>query len=125
MATFDDLIAEASPALAEVEWPVTEGKSWATSIIIPADLTGVTGECKALEAVDGPEVIEITVSVSSTDPDAGVVTLTAEPPDTDGVAGDSPGRKRVCPFYLTLTKGTQKVAVWGVQESRLIISQGE
>lgn len=124
MADFTDVIAEASPALVRAKWEVTEGKSWRTSILIPADLTGVSGTAVAMSKVDGSVVVTFSVDVDVIDSDWSSVTLTAEPSNTAGTAGSGSQRKRVCPMYLTLNKGSEKADVFGVQESYLIISQG-
>lgn len=127
--SFDLLVKDAAPALAIVEGKATEGRSWDFGPIgiydsndDPVDLTGVTAQARAFDAIDGTLLLTFTVTIGGTDNNE--VTLTATPTDTAGKAGDSK-RPRICPWHLTLTNAaSRKVDAWGVQDSVLIISQG-
>lgn len=124
--TFNDLVRAAQPALCVAPAAATEGKSWEFPIEIVGfdgtapDLTGVAAVARVFSKIGGTVLLTFTTSIT-----ANVVTLTATPTDTAGLAGTG-SNPRQCPWHLTLTNGAgRKFDVWGVQSSTLSIYQGD
>lgn len=131
MATFDQLVTDAQPALMVAMGEATEGRSWDFSVILydadgdeydmPTLMSGGTGVCEVLDDIDGA----VLVTMSVTFPGGGQVRWTAAPGVTADIGGTSKIKRR-CPWHLTLTNSAaRQLDVFGVQDSRLVISQGE
>lgn len=123
--TFNDLVRAAQPALCSAPAAATEGLSWEWAFELVGadgsapDLTGVSAVCRVLSKIDGTVVLTLTTSIT-----ANVVTVTATPASTVGLAGTG-SSPRQCVWHLTLTNGAgRKLDVFGVQTSPFNIHQG-
>lgn len=131
MSTFDQLVTDAQPALFTAMGEATEGRSWDFSVILydadgveydmPTLMSGGSSVCEVLDDIDGTVLVTMLVTF----PSGGQVKWTAPPSDTAGTGGAGKIKRR-CPWRMTLTNAaSRQVEVFGSQDSRLIISQGE
>lgn len=126
MATFDDLLTDAQPALVKYAiGEMTEGRDWSAKFELvdatdsPIDLQalGVTGECVIYDKrPNGSVVLSPSVTITGSN-----ITISATKAATAGkAAGKS---QRDCPWRFTLTETAtgRSCDVWGVRDSGISI----
>jgi hypothetical protein len=119
-----DLVLRAQPRLADINWDVTEGRTWRLDITDindaagdPVDLTSATVVCKVITDVDGGDVLTL-------DTTGGLGTLTVSATSTATAAlatGATKNQPRQCLWYCKVTSGANVIQFWGPTGSNVRI----
>lgn len=127
MAGFADLVLQGQPALygGGCTGSGTEGATWRWRFIDVKDnagtlvnlLTGVTGTCQILTAIDGTVVATPTVTGTAD----GKLTVELDETLTAALATGITTAPRRCVWRCTLTNGTDTVQVWHPMNSHFYI----
>ena len=130
MSGFADLVLQAQPALISdgCTARATEGMTWRWQIGgvtdatgAPVDLTSITGTCTIWDKPGGTSVTTLTFTGAAD----GSFTLYKDEAATVGLASGADSRgTRLCYWSLTLSNGTDTVAVWSAPTSKFTIAKG-
>ena len=118
-----DLVLRAQPRLADINWDVTEGRTWRLDITdindaagTAVDLSSATIVCHVIDQ-SGADVLAL-----DTVGGVGTLTVSATSTATAGLAnGGSNGKPRKCLWYCKVTSGSNVIQFWGPTNSNVRI----
>ena len=131
MSGFGDLVLQAQPALVSdgCQARATEGMTWKWQIGgvtdtagAPIDLSAITGTCTIWDKPSGGTTVTTLTFTGAAD---GSFTLYKDEAATVNLASGADSRgQRICYWSLTLSNGTDTIAVWAAPASKFIITKG-